>query len=331
MSAEPGRKRPYSPDIRWRIIYQRIGMNFSFQKIAKNLNIAVSTAYRTYKTFVSTGSVEPKLSRRRPEIRKLTVQGELYVVGLVLANPSLYLHEIVKMTRDVMDITVSPSTLCCLLKLYGITRKKIRQVALQRCDALRGAFMSQCLMFHPEMLVFVDETGSDHRNHIRKYGYSLLGVTPVCKRLLHRGKRINAICGISTEGVVALETTTSTVNGEFFYDFARGNLIPNMLPFDGINPRSICIMDNASVHKTAEIVDLFAQCGIILLFLPPYSPDLNPAEESFSYVKSYLRKHDSLLQIVTESTALDIVLSAFRSITAYHCQQWIIHSGYENP
>ena len=59
---------------------------------------------------------------------------------------------------------------------------------------------------------------------------------------------------------------------------------------------------------TQDITDLFRQMGILLLFLPPYSPDLNPAEEMFSFVKNYLRKHDNLLQIVTNPTDIIIII-----------------------
>ncbi len=99
-----------------------------------------------------------------------------------------------------------------------------------------------------------------------------------------------------------------------------------MMPFNGINARSIAIMDNLSVHHVREVLDLFNQAGILVLFLPPYSPDLNPMEEAFSYIKSYLRKHDELLQAVPNPQ--DIIGSAFYSITVNHCQSWIYHSGY---
>ena len=50
-SAEPGRKRAYGADLRWRVVYQRIGMNLGFERIAKNVNIAISTAHRIYSLF----------------------------------------------------------------------------------------------------------------------------------------------------------------------------------------------------------------------------------------------------------------------------------------
>ena len=326
MSAEPGRKKAYGIDLRWRVVYQRIGMNLTYDKIATNLNIAASTAYSIFTRFQQTGKVDPVLSEQRRELRKLSVHEEIYTVGMVLEDPSMYLSEVCHELEEAMGVVVTPPTICRLLRRYGITRKKIQQVALQRCYTLRGAFMAQCLLFNPDQFVFIDETGSDARDHIRKYGYAIRGLAPQNKRLLSRGQRVNAIAGMSTDGVVAVEVTKSNVDAEVFFDYARRSLIPNMLPFNGSNPCSIVIMDNLSVHHTQDITHLFRQMGILLLFLPPYSPDLNPAEEMFSFVKNYLRKHDNLLQIVTNPT--DIIHSAFDSITSEHCTAWVRHSGY---
>jgi hypothetical protein len=49
------------------------------------------------------------------------------------------------------------------------------------------------------------------------------------------------------------------VNGDVFFDFVRGSLIPEMRPFDGCNPMSIAVMDNCSIHHTEEVADLFLQ------------------------------------------------------------------------
>ena len=76
-----------------------------------------------------------------------------------------------------------------------------------------------------------------------------------------------------------------------------------MQQFNGTNPRLVIVMDNLSVHHTDEVLGLFDQAGIPLFFLPPYSPDLNPAE-CFSYVKAYLCKHDSILQHIPDPTPL---------------------------
>ena len=61
-----------------------------------------------------------------------------------------------------------------------------------------------------------------------------------------------------------------------------------MMPFVGNNPGSILVMDNSSILHVHEVKDVLLLAGIVALFLPPYSPDMNPGEETFSYVKGYL-------------------------------------------
>jgi transposase len=115
------------------------------------------------------------------------------------------------------------------------------------------------------------------------------------------------------------------VNGDVFSDFVRGSLIPEMRPFDGCNPMYIAVMDNCSIHHTQEVADLFLQAGILLIFLPPYSPDLNPIELAFGYVKGYLKEHQDLLGLMPHK---DLVQAGFESITQSQCKGWITKCGY---
>jgi len=96
-----------------------------------------------------------------------------------------------------------------------------------------------------------------------------------------------------------------------------------MLPFDGTNPKSIAIMDNCSIHHVQAVVAIFDAAEILLLFLPPYSPDLdyNPTEETFSYIKVYLKEHDLFLQVLDDP--MPINRGAFNSITQEQCNGWI--------
>ena len=155
--------------------------------------------------------------------------------------------------------------------------------------------MGNCLLFTRDMFVFADETGSDNRNCIRQYGYALRGTRPVYHRLLCRGERVNVIAAISTTGVVGTEYTTNTISGDLFFDFLRGTLIPLMCPFDGHSSKSIVVVDNSSIHHIEEVKIIAQHAGILLIFLPSYSPDLNAIEEAFSFVKQYLREHDELI------------------------------------
>ena len=188
--------------------------------------------------------------------------------------------------RQNLCITVSGSTVCKVIHRNGLTRKKLIKVALQRSTDFRGAFMANVLQYPRDFLVWVDETGSDRRDQLRKFGYALRGQPAVCKRLLTRG--ISAIVAMSSDGVEAYELSEGSTNSSTFLDFVRGSLIPTMQPFPDKHS-----MDNCSIHHVQEVKDFIEQSGILLLFLPPYSPDYNPIEELFSYLKYYLKERSS--------------------------------------
>ena len=72
------------------------------------------------------------------------------------------------------------------------------------------------------------------------------------------------------------------------------SLLPHLLPFDGINHNGVVVMDNASIHYNARVERLILSVGELLVHLPTYCPDLNPIEESFPAVKSFLGVHELL-------------------------------------
>ena len=86
------------------------------------------------------------------------------------------------------------------------SRQRLNITAIQQDALLRLLYMQDMSVFSPEMLVFVDETGADHRNAIRKYGYSLRG-KPMCNQtMLVRGERISAIACIAVDGLLDVMT-----------------------------------------------------------------------------------------------------------------------------
>ena len=93
--------------------------------------------------------------------------------------------------------------------------------------------------------------------------------------------------------------------------------------FNGSNARSVVIMDNASIHHVEKVIE---QTGAIIQFLPPYSPDLNPAEEVFSKIKKFLVNND--VAFSTIMTPSFIITMAFNTITTADCNAYITHAGY---
>jgi len=124
------------------------------------------------------------------------------------------------------------------------------------------------------MLVFNDKTGCDRHNTIRKYGYNFRAMPVHDKRLLVRGVRYSAIPVMSMRGIHDICLIEGTVNGDTFADFIDKCLFPCLMPFNGINPTSVVVMDNASIHhvdKVRYLIEVKAKAR--LYFLPPYSPD----------------------------------------------------------
>ena len=106
-------------------------MGLQFRQIARNLCISLGTVHNFIKKFEATGDVTPLSSSNRDHMRVLNGEQELLVVGLLFENPSLYLSEVCLMVSQTFGILISPPTVCRILHKHGLTRKKIKQVALQ--------------------------------------------------------------------------------------------------------------------------------------------------------------------------------------------------------
>ena len=137
---------------------------------------------------------------------------------------------------------------------------------------------------------------------------------------------MNAIAAMSTSGIIDCHCVKGSVDGTEMLYFIQHILLPHLQPFNGINPHSVVIMDNASIHHVHGVAQLIQSTGALLYYLPPYSPDLNPIEEAFSKLKSVLQQNEHLLDTVLDCESL--VLSSFLAISPTDCIHWIHHAGY---
>ena len=113
------------------------------------------------------------------------------------------------------------------------------------------------------------------------------------------------------------------MNGDCFVKFVRNCLLPVLQPFNGVNSRSVVILDNASIHHVEQVEDLTA--GSKLIYLPPYSPDLNPVEGVFSQIKSIIKSNDQLFQVC--SAPLALIAMAFGMVSTQDCIRRVSNSG----
>ena len=92
-----------------------------------------------------------------------------------------------------------------------------------------------------------------------------------------------------------------------------------------VNPHSVVILDNCAIHHVDFITSMIEQVGALVHFLPPYSPDMNPIEETFSKVKTEMKNlEESMTNVLDIET---IVLNAFATVTSQDCQGWILQNS----
>ena len=109
------------------------------------------------------------------------------------------------------------------------------------------------------------------------------------------------------------------------FDFVQKYLLPQLMPFNGVSPHSIVILDNCSIHHVDEITSIIEEVGVLVHFLPPYSPDFNPIEATFLKVKTQMKYMEvSMTDVMDVET---IALSAFSTVTPEDCQAWILSNS----
>ena len=317
--------KAYSDDLRWRAVWLHLVRGKSYEDVAQVLFMCEKSVQRYLAIFHATGNVSPHEQKRGPE--KSLTDFELFtILQSLIIKPTSFLCEIQHQLLQSTGKWVHASTICRTIKEQGLTYKKVRTVAIQQSEERRIQYMTEISIFHPDMLIWIDETGSDRRNSIRKYGYSLRGTPAQVFQLRVGGKRISAIPVMTTRGIEGVYTSTETINGEKFEEFLCQCLLPIIMPYDGVNPRSVVVMDNASIHHMERVQDIITGLGARLVFLPPYSPDLMPLEELFAQVKALLRANDSIY--IASTTPELVVKLAFTTITQENCLAYIEHAGY---
>ena len=126
------------------------------------------------------------------------------------------------------------------------------------------------------------------------------------------------ICSTRRDGSTACMTIEGATDTEVFRVYVRQVLCPTLRPGD------VVIMDNLSPHKSVETLSLIQQLGAEVLFLPAYSPDLNPIEKMWSKPKEFLRSAEAR----SRSSLIKAIASALETITAQDVINWLASCGF---
>ena len=163
----------------------------------------------------------------------------------------------------------------------------------------------------PERLVFLDETGvttSMTRLYARcRGGHRIAEATPG-----GHWKTVTLIGAIRLEAMFAPMTVEAATDADIFLAYIDQFLCPEMRPGD------VLVMGNLSSHKVAGVQELIKRAGASLLYLPPYSPDLNPIEKAWSKLKQHMRTAKARTDEQLQKTIAD----ALRTITQQDAAAW---------
>jgi len=126
------------------------------------------------------------------------------------------------------------------------------------------------------------------------------------------------IGSIRLDGSTACMTIEGATDTEVFQTYVRCVLCPTLRSGD------LVIMDNLSPHKSEPTLSLITEAGAQILFLPAYSPDLNPIEKMWSKIKGYLRSAEAR----TETALIEAIAAALRTVTRQDAINWFASCGY---
>lgn len=170
----------------------------------------------------------------------------------------------------------------------------------------------------PSRFVFLDETGAS-TNMVRRYGWGMRG-----ERLLDTAphghwRTTTFVAGLRSSGIIVPFVLDGPMTGCAFRAYVTQVLVPELRLGD------VVVMDNLAAHKVAGVVEAIRAAGASPLYLPPYSPDLNPIELAFAKLKHLLRKAAAR----TRDALWDIIGTLLDAFTEAECQNDLAHCGYE--
>ncbi len=132
-------------------------------------------------------------------------------------------------------------------------------------------------------IVYLDESGFAV-DMPRTHGYAQIGKRCYGSSDWHARGRVNVIGASINMELISVGLFDSYIDSDVFYQWTIGFLLP------ALKQSSVIVLDNASFHKRHDIQRAIIDAGHILIYLPPYSPDLNPIEHKWAQAKSIRRK-----------------------------------------
>jgi transposase len=188
---------------------------------------------------------------------------------------------------------------------------------LERVQSNRSEYRAEIALEIVQRLKFLDEAGSNI-SMTRLYGRAAPGERVIDSVPQNRGENISMLACLSLSGISAPMTVEGAVDSLCFLLYVEQVLCPTLSEGD------VVVMDNLSAHKAKGVRELIEGCGARLIYLPPYSPDLNPIEKCWSKIKTYLRAAKARTREALEKALAEVL----QLITEEDAAGWFASCGY---
>jgi transposase len=168
--------------------------------------------------------------------------------------------------------------------------------------------------------VFVEEMGT-HTSLAPLYAYAPIGERAFFEIPRNRGKNTTLLTSLHAEGMGPSMAVEGATTARVFETYVERLLVA------ALRPGQVVVMDNLGAHRPKRVRELIEARGCELIYVPPYSPDLNPIEEAFSKVKHLLRK----IGARTKEALIEAMGRALAAVSAQDVRGFFVHCGYHTP
>ena len=308
--------KPYSEDLRKRVVAAVVSGGLSCNEAAKQFGVAVSTAIGWVRRQRETGSVAPgKMGGHRP--KAISGEHRVWVLGRIKRDFTLrgLVAELAErgLKVDYRSVWEFVHAEKLSFKKSVVAGERDRPDVARR----RAQWIKYQDRVEPERLVFIDETWT------RTDMTALRGWAPRGQRLPTkvphgRWKTMTFLAALRHDRIEAPWFLEGPIDGDSFRLYVEKVLLPTLRPGD------IVVMDNLGSHRGKIVRQLIRSAGAKLFFLPKYSPDLNPIEQVFAKLKHFLRRA-AARTVEAVCLAIGEVLQLF---TPEECTSYLANSGY---
>jgi transposase len=236
-------------------------------------------------------------------------------------QPDITLAELSRRLARERDVKADTSMLSRFLCREGITLKKRTLVASERdrvdVSRRRDQWRQYQDRIDPDGLDFIDETWTG-TNMTRSHGWTPRGQRLQAKVPQGHRRTMTFVAALRLDRIDARWFIDGPINGERFRTYVERRLVPTLGPGD------IVILDNLGSHKGMAVRRAIRKAGAKLIFLPKYSPDLNPIEQVFAKLKTLLRKAAAR----TVDAVCNVIGQLLDNFTPRECANYFVAAGY---